>query len=128
MILHRAARCPTWKPLPKSLNARILETLQQPGRVRTRLFHRRDESMSEKRRGLGRGLGALIPSSPAAAQGNGAAPSRPVDLFFPEARKTAEPVEAPDATAPAPTADSATTSGAGGSRGGAAKDAPQSAS
>ncbi|MFC8039361.1 ParB/RepB/Spo0J family partition protein [Paenarthrobacter sp. NPDC057355] len=46
--------------------------------------------MSEKRRGLGRGLGALIPSS-AAAQGNGAAPSRPVDLFFPEARKAAEP-------------------------------------
>ena len=46
--------------------------------------------MSEKRRGLGRGLGALIPSS-AAAQGNGAAPSRPVDLFFPEARKTEEP-------------------------------------
>ena len=51
--------------------------------------------MSEKRRGLGRGLGALIPSS-AAAQGNGAAPSRPVDLFFPEARKASEPtVEAP---------------------------------
>ncbi|MFJ5957398.1 ParB/RepB/Spo0J family partition protein [Paenarthrobacter sp. NPDC092416] len=51
--------------------------------------------MSEKRRGLGRGLGALIPSS-AAAQGNGAVPSRPVDLFFPEARKTAEPsVEVP---------------------------------
>ncbi|MGF6835834.1 ParB family chromosome partitioning protein [Paenarthrobacter sp. TE4293] len=46
--------------------------------------------MSEKRRGLGRGLGALIPSS-AAAQGNGGAPSRPVDLFFPEARKTEEP-------------------------------------
>ncbi|GAA3270694.1 ParB/RepB/Spo0J family partition protein [Paenarthrobacter aurescens] len=44
--------------------------------------------MSEKRRGLGRGLGALIPSS-ASGQGNGAAPSRPVDLFFPEARKTA---------------------------------------
>ena len=58
--------------------------------------------MSEKRRGLGRGLGALIPSS-AAAQGNGAAPSRPVDLFFPEARKTAEPTvdTAPeDTTAP----------------------------
>ncbi|ASN22269.1 ParB/RepB/Spo0J family partition protein [Arthrobacter sp. YN] len=51
--------------------------------------------MSEKRRGLGRGLGALIPSS-AAAQGNGAAPSRPVDLFFPEARKSEEAaVEAP---------------------------------
>ncbi|MFE5836634.1 ParB/RepB/Spo0J family partition protein [Arthrobacter sp. NPDC056493] len=49
--------------------------------------------MSDKRRGLGRGLGALIPSSASAgASGNGAAPSRPVDLFFPEARKTAEPV------------------------------------
>ncbi|HSN35935.1 MAG TPA: ParB/RepB/Spo0J family partition protein [Arthrobacter sp.] len=42
--------------------------------------------MSDKRRGLGRGLGALIPSS-AAASGNGSAPSRPVDLFFPESRK-----------------------------------------
>ncbi|AXJ09319.1 ParB/RepB/Spo0J family partition protein [Arthrobacter sp. PM3] len=46
--------------------------------------------MSDKRRGLGRGLGALIPSSAAAnTSGNGAAPSRPVDLFFPEARKKA---------------------------------------
>lgn len=45
--------------------------------------------MSEKRRGLGRGLGALIPSS-ASAQGNGSAPSRPVDLFFPEAKKSPE--------------------------------------
>ncbi|MEO3940981.1 ParB/RepB/Spo0J family partition protein [Paenarthrobacter nicotinovorans] len=55
--------------------------------------------MSEKRRGLGRGLGALIPSS-AAAQGNGSAPSRPVDLFFPEAKKSAEPVvEAPTSEA-----------------------------
>lgn len=55
--------------------------------------------MSDKRRGLGRGLGALIPSSAAAsASGNGAAPSRPVDLFFPEARKTARPDAAnPDA-------------------------------
>ena len=84
--------------------------------------------MSEKRRGLGRGLGALIPSSPAAAQGNGAAPSRPVDLFFPEARKTAESVEAPDATAPATTADSGTSTGAGVSRAGAAKEASQSVS
>ncbi|KIS28188.1 chromosome partitioning protein ParB [Arthrobacter sp. SPG23] len=51
--------------------------------------------MSDKRRGLGRGLGALIPSSaPANASGNGAAPSRPVDLFFPEARKTATAVPA----------------------------------
>lgn len=73
--------------------------------------------MSDKRRGLGRGLGALIPSSASAnASGNGAAPSRPVDLFFPPASKRAgdepsveeTPVEAaPDATAPesaAPTA------------------------
>lgn len=50
--------------------------------------------MSEKRRGLGRGLGALIPSSGASnGQGNGAAVSRPVDLFFPEGRKKSEPVE-----------------------------------
>ncbi|WP_309108682.1 ParB/RepB/Spo0J family partition protein [Arthrobacter sp.] len=48
--------------------------------------------MSDKRRGLGRGLGALIPSSAAASSsGNGAAPSRPVDLFFPESRKVASP-------------------------------------
>jgi ParB family chromosome partitioning protein len=44
--------------------------------------------MSDKRRGLGRGLGALIPSSAQAnASGNGAPTSRPVDLFFPEGRK-----------------------------------------
>ncbi|MGG5172389.1 ParB/RepB/Spo0J family partition protein [Pseudarthrobacter sp. J1738] len=44
--------------------------------------------MSEKRRGLGRGLGALIPSAPASE--NESAPAnaaRPVDLFFPDARK-----------------------------------------
>ena len=52
--------------------------------------------MSDKRRGLGRGLGALIPSSaPANASGNGAAPSRPVDLFFPEARKKTPVEDAP---------------------------------
>lgn len=52
--------------------------------------------MSDKRRGLGRGLGALIPSSaPANASGNGAAPSRPVDLFFPEARKTSTATAVP---------------------------------
>ncbi|CAN7594602.1 ParB/RepB/Spo0J family partition protein [Arthrobacter sp. LjRoot14] len=62
--------------------------------------------MSDKRRGLGRGLGALIPSSaPANASGNGAAPSRPVDLFFPEARKTATTVPV------IPVEDDATTSG-----------------
>lgn len=54
--------------------------------------------MSEKRRGLGRGLGALIPSSPATGAvgaGASAASSRPVDLFFPEARKT--PADVADA-------------------------------
>ncbi|WP_285246519.1 ParB/RepB/Spo0J family partition protein [Pseudarthrobacter sp. efr-133-R2A-89] len=52
--------------------------------------------MSDKRRGLGRGLGALIPSSAAAnGSANGAAVSRPVDLFFPEGRKKTEPVEQP---------------------------------
>ena len=51
--------------------------------------------MSEKRRGLGRGLGALIPSSASgsASSGNGAAASRPVDLFFPEGRKKVNSVE-----------------------------------
>ena len=54
--------------------------------------------MSEKRRGLGRGLGALIPSSAAAnGAGNSGAVSRPVDLFFPEGRKKTEPVEQPAA-------------------------------
>ena len=63
--------------------------------------------MSDKRRGLGRGLGALIPSSASSnASGNGSAPSRPVDLFFPEARKrssdavlTEDPTETTEAPA-----------------------------
>jgi ParB family chromosome partitioning protein len=43
--------------------------------------------MSEKRRGLGRGLGALIPST-APAAGNTTSPSsRPVDLFFPDSAR-----------------------------------------
>ena len=50
--------------------------------------------MSEKRRGLGRGLGALIPSSAGAnGAGNGTAVARPVDLFFPEGRRKADPTE-----------------------------------
>lgn len=59
--------------------------------------------MSEKRRGLGRGLGALIPSSAAAngSSGNGGAVSRPVDLFFPEGRKRTEPLDQPAARAEA---------------------------
>jgi len=42
--------------------------------------------MTEKRRGLGRGLGALIPSSSTPEDGDGSQPPaspRPVDLFFP---------------------------------------------
>ncbi|MET4095293.1 ParB/RepB/Spo0J family partition protein [Arthrobacter sp. UYCu712] len=50
--------------------------------------------MSDKRRGLGRGLGALIPGSASVnGSGNGSAPSRPVDLFFPESRKRNAPPE-----------------------------------
>ncbi len=44
--------------------------------------------MSEKRRGLGRGLGALIPSSASATGG------RPVDVFFPGTRQS--PVQQDD--------------------------------
>lgn len=64
--------------------------------------------MSEKRRGLGRGLGALIPSAPVATKGD-----RPVDVFFTD-RPDGAPAEAagaetaatePSATQPA---DSAT--------------------
>jgi len=62
--------------------------------------------MSEKRRGLGRGLGALIPSS-AAANGspNGGTVSRPVDLFFPEGRRKTDAVEEPAAEPTAPARD-----------------------
>ena len=62
--------------------------------------------MSEKRRGLGRGLGALIPSSAAAnGSGNAAIVSRPVDLFFPEGRKKAEPLDEAAATLPSKPAE-----------------------
>ncbi|MFV0464170.1 MAG: ParB/RepB/Spo0J family partition protein [Nostocoides sp.] len=40
--------------------------------------------MSDKRRGLGRGLGALIPSGPAAG-------ARPVDVFFSEGAQSGDP-------------------------------------
>ncbi|MEE2570061.1 ParB/RepB/Spo0J family partition protein [Pseudarthrobacter sp. J64] len=92
--------------------------------------------MSEKRRGLGRGLGALIPSSAAVGTaGNGAAPSRPVDLFFPESRQPKAPAaaetvtDAPDTAAPAAkaAADAVAAPSAGSSRSsatGGAKKAP----
>lgn len=74
--------------------------------------------MSDKRRGLGRGLGALIPSSAAgSASGNGTSVARPVDLFFPEGRKKVDPAgdvdlngqeaSAPDTASGAPAADAA---------------------
>ncbi|WP_406635113.1 ParB/RepB/Spo0J family partition protein [Pseudarthrobacter quantipunctorum] len=62
--------------------------------------------MSEKRRGLGRGLGALIPSSAAAnGSGNAATVSRPVDLFFPEGRKKTEPLDKAAETLPSKPAE-----------------------
>lgn len=66
--------------------------------------------MSEKRRGLGRGLGALIPSSAAAnGSGNATTVSRPVDLFFPEGRKKTESSEeALEPQSSKPAADKAT--------------------
>lgn len=67
--------------------------------------------MSDKRRGLGRGLGALIPSS-ASASGNNSAPSRPVDLFFPEPRTRTPSADVPvtdDAGTDPRTEDAATT-------------------
>ena len=55
--------------------------------------------MSEKRRGLGRGLGALIPST-APAAGSAATPSRPVDLFFPDSgQRERTEIQAPAAEA-----------------------------
>ncbi|MDQ0799134.1 ParB/RepB/Spo0J family partition protein [Arthrobacter sp. SLBN-112] len=79
--------------------------------------------MSEKRRGLGRGLGALIPSSAAAnGSANGGAVSRPVDLFFPEGRKKTEPVEqAAPPVPPAPATAQEKESPAPGPRASAAK-------
>ncbi|WP_077488020.1 ParB/RepB/Spo0J family partition protein [Sinomonas mesophila] len=53
--------------------------------------------MSEKRRGLGRGLGALIPST-APAAGSTATSSRPVDLFFPDSGQRGTQ-DAPNASA-----------------------------
>lgn len=51
--------------------------------------------MSERRRALGRGLGALIPSGPTA----GGATGRPVDVFFPENSRNPDPVEDQDTEA-----------------------------
>ncbi|MET0789157.1 MAG: ParB/RepB/Spo0J family partition protein [Cellulomonas sp.] len=56
--------------------------------------------MSEKRRGLGRGLGALIPTGLDGQRPTGA--ERPVDVFFPDPKRdNGEPVAAEGATATA---------------------------
>lgn len=62
--------------------------------------------MSEKRRGLGRGLGALIPTGLETRSGEGA---RPVDVFFPDrsAERAAEEAERANAL----TSDDAVTTG-----------------
>jgi len=63
--------------------------------------------MSEKRRGLGRGLGALIPT--------GTDAERPVDVFFPHSTESAQAGQGPSAwSAPA---DPEVTSGAGAAHG-----------
>ena len=54
--------------------------------------------MSERRRALGRGLGALIPSGP----GQHPAPYRPVDVFFPEQTKQIATSDEVDGEALAP--------------------------
>ena len=64
--------------------------------------------MSEKRRALGRGLGALIPNAPANAT------SRPVDVFFPDQR----PATTDGDAATEQGAADATTDGAGATSGG----------
>jgi len=67
--------------------------------------------MTDKRRGLGRGLGALIPSSASDDSGASSQPTRPVDLFFPEpkgrkpavSRETKKPVaDSAPVSAPGP--------------------------
>lgn len=56
--------------------------------------------MSEKRRGLGRGLGALIPPAPTSKPISKPAGDRPVDVFFNE-REGSESPATVDVTAPA---------------------------
>ncbi|ADG76587.1 parB-like partition protein [Cellulomonas flavigena DSM 20109] len=58
--------------------------------------------MSEKRRGLGRGLGALIPTGLDTPRSTG---DRPVDVFFPDAVKAAADEAAAQAAAAAPAAE-----------------------
>lgn len=83
--------------------------------------------MSEKRRGLGRGLGALIPSSASAGvQGGGASTSRPVDLFFPDARKAPEPESVSAAVETPRDASEGSSSDAAASKNGSSKSTAKS--
>jgi len=62
--------------------------------------------VSEKRRGLGRGLGALIPTGLDTPRSTG---DRPVDVFFPDNRKTEAPSQVvPDADGTGRTGEPAT--------------------
>ncbi|WP_087507727.1 ParB/RepB/Spo0J family partition protein [Cellulomonas iranensis] len=65
--------------------------------------------MSEKRRGLGRGLGALIPTGLETPRSTG---DRPVDVFFPDTRKDERAASAASTVDPAVEDASATTAGA----------------
>ncbi|WP_330475447.1 ParB/RepB/Spo0J family partition protein [Terrabacter sp. C0L_2] len=81
--------------------------------------------MAEKRRALGRGLGALIPSAPSGGAG------RPVDVFFteqkqPEVTKTADAVEANGSSSTH--VDASPADGANGSAGAAATSVGQTGS
>ncbi|MDR0431774.1 MAG: ParB/RepB/Spo0J family partition protein [Bifidobacteriaceae bacterium] len=60
--------------------------------------------MSEKRRGLGRGLGALIPPVTQTGQGASNPASRPVDVFFGQTGSPSTPDLPDDAASPASTA------------------------
>ena len=77
--------------------------------------------MAEKRRALGRGLGALIPSAPSGGAG------RPVDVFFPEQKREADGSLAV-ATEESPTATASPTDGAGAADSAAPASTPVTAS
>ena len=84
----------TPKPAPHGTSGPISRRI--PGQTQqSSVQNQKGQQMSEKRRALGRGLGALIPNSPA---GEGAA--RPVDVFFKDnsAAHQARVVSAPERT------------------------------
>ncbi|MPV37936.1 ParB/RepB/Spo0J family partition protein [Georgenia subflava] len=72
--------------------------------------------MSEKRRGLGRGIGALIPSAPTGQSGQTQTSARPMDVFFPSTSTSAT------------SGDEASTNGSADQGGGDSKQTNRSAS